>query len=136
MYRSLVTLALVLLLAACGVQRADVKALEATLSSYGSVMRWGKAEQAVPFLDPELPEAARPSDLELERWNQLQVAGWREQPYAMFGETRATQVVEIDLVNRHTQKLKTLVDRQEWRWDAEAQRWWLTSGLPKLEQAR
>ena len=26
--------------------------------------------------------------------------------------------------------------RETWRWDAEAKRWWLVSGLPDLDAAR
>jgi len=36
-------------------------------------------------------------------------------------------------VNRNTQVEKVITDIQLWRWDDEAGRWWLASGLPDLD---
>jgi len=43
------------------------------------------------------------------------------------------QNVELRLVNRHTQVERTLLDRQRWRFDPIAKRWWQESGLPDLD---
>ena len=42
------------------------------------------------------------------------------------------QVVEIGVVNEHTQTERAVVDRQRWRWDKQAKRWWLMTGLPAI----
>lgn len=44
------------------------------------------------------------------------------------------QLVRIDYVLRDEQRLKTLVDRQQWRWDDDLGAWWLYGGLPAFEQ--
>ena len=44
-----------------------------------------------------------------------------------------TQRVELRIVDQDTQAERTKTDRQSWRYDAAAKRWWLTSGLPKLD---
>ncbi len=49
---------------------------------------------------------------------------------------RLAQTVEIRFVNRHTQAEHSIIDRQIWRWDAKAERWWLTTGLPDITERR
>ena len=49
------------------------------------------------------------------------------------GEGLYEQVVELRVVNRNTQVERIITDRQKWRWDAVAKRWWLVSGLPDLD---
>jgi len=34
------------------------------------------------------------------------------------------------VVNRNTQSERSFTDKQTWRWDAVAKRWWLMTGLP------
>lgn len=112
--------------------KADQKLLEATLRQYASVMRWGDPSQAIAFVDPEVLRANPVSAIELERWKQVQIAGYRERPAEMSGELEARQVAQIDLVNRHTQQVRNVLDMQVWRYDPVAKKWWLMSGLPKL----
>jgi hypothetical protein len=123
----------VLVSAGCATSaKSDQKLLESTLRSYGSVMRWGDVAQAVPFIDPAVLEE-RPIDaVTLERFKQVQIAGYRERSMEMVNEFEAMQIVQIDLVNRHTQEVRSLVDRQFWRWDPVEKRWWLMSGLPDI----
>ena len=125
----------VLASAACATsQKADGKLLESTLRSYASVMRWGDIAQAVSFIDPAVLEE-RPIDaVTLERFKQVQVAGYRERSMEMVGEFEAMQLVQIELVNRHTQEVRSIVARQLWRWDPVDERWWLMSGLPDITQ--
>ena len=44
-----------------------------------------------------------------------------------------SQRVELRIIDRDTQTERIKTDRQNWRYDALAKRWWLTSGLPKLD---
>lgn len=122
-----------LVLGGCGAPRADLKQLELVLESYASTLRWGRIDEALPFIDPAVLAADPPSSFELERWRQLRVAGYRAQPYVLEGTEAASVTVELELVNVNTQQARSTVDRQRWRYDAAAQRWWLVSGLPALD---
>ena len=121
---------LALFLAACSSTRDEDKLLDATLDQYAAAVRWGSIEDALGFLAPEAP---RPSAFEIERLKQLQIAGYREQPPVQLSPTEVEQVAQIDFVNRHTQEGKSTIERFRWRFDAEAQRWWLVSGIAKLQ---
>ncbi len=121
---------LTLFLGACSSTRDEDKLLDATLDQYAAAVRWGSIEDALGFLAPEAP---RPSAFEIERLKQLQIAGYREPPPVQLSPTEVEQVAQIDFVNRHTQEGKSTIERFRWRFDAEAQRWWLVSGIAKLQ---
>ena len=121
---------LALFLGACSSTRDEDKLLDATLDQYAAAVRWGSIEDALGFLAPEAP---RPSAFEIERLRHLQIAGYREQPPVQLSPTEVEQVAQIDFVNRHTQEGKSTIERFRWRFDAEAQRWWLVSGIAKLQ---
>ena len=50
------------------------------------------------------------------------------------GENEVRQNVRISLTNLHTQSVRTIVDRQVWRYDPEKGKWWLETGIPDLNQ--
>ncbi|KFN50634.1 hypothetical protein [Arenimonas composti] len=128
-FRLAVTLFLALLVAACG-SRAERSPREQALYEYQSAIRWSEYDVAMTYLDP-LQLASDPVDpLELERLKQYQVAGYTVRSASHPADGSYEQVVEISLVNRHTQVERVITDRQRWRWDQIAQRWWLMSGLP------
>ena len=104
------------------------------MRSYGSVMRWGDIEQAIGFMDPKVLEADPIEPVEIERLKQVQIAGYRERSSEQTGELEARQVVQIELVNRHTQEVRSVVDVQTWRYDLEQKRWYLMSGLPDISR--
>jgi hypothetical protein len=114
--------------------RSKQTLLEETLRAYAATIRWGEIAQAQAFLDPmELP-AHPPPALAHERFRQVKVSGYDEQPAVPTGENEVRQVVQIDLVNVNTQAARSIVDRQVWRYDEEARRWWLVSGLPDISR--
>ncbi len=110
----------------------DARKLETTLSAYHSALRWHGVEQALAMHDPEVLKEHAPTPFEIEHWKQFRIVGYREGTAVPDGEGRVQQRVAIELVNVNTQSVRNLVDVQEWRYDAEAKRWWLTSGLPDL----
>ncbi len=126
-----------LLLAACASHeiRSRQVILDETLRSYAATIRWGDFEQAQSFLDPALRASHPPTSLEMARYRQVQVSGYDEQPAQPVGEDEIRQTVRIGLVNVNTQSARSIVDRQVWKYDAEARRWWLTSGLPDISRA-
>jgi hypothetical protein len=109
------------------------KMLAPTLSSYGSTLRWGSFEQAASFVDPEYLKAHPLSNLDLQRYAQVRVSFYHDDsPPQSISPTDIMQLVEIGIVNEHTQSERTIVDRQHWHWDAKAKKWWLVSGLPDI----
>jgi hypothetical protein len=128
--------ALALLLAACAAVDPKSSASDDTLYSYVSAVRWSDFDAAIGFIDP-LTLATDPiSDLDRERYRQFQVTGYEVRSVKPISAEEFEQVVEIRVVNRNTLVEKVITDNQRWRWDAEAKRWWLVSGLPKLDARR
>jgi hypothetical protein len=122
-----------LLVTACSSMGAQRTPRDQTLYTYVSAVRWSDFEAARTYLDPET-ESARPvTDFEMERYKQFQVTGYEVRSSSEPAEGLYEQVVELRVVNRNTQVERIVTDRQQWRWDAEAKRWWLVSGLPDLD---
>lgn len=125
------TCLLALLLGACA-SGPDSRMLDRTLYAYAGAIRWGEFDTALGFVEPEYRRAHPLTALEQQRFKQVGVSGYavKEMQLGVEGEVR--QVVEIRVFNRHTHAERAIIDRQTWRWDAQAERWWLTTGLPDL----
>jgi len=103
------------------------KALENSLAIYREAMRWGYFDTANGYVHPDQRKEL-PAYLE-----NVQVAGYDEVGSAvMKGEEDAEQVVHIEYVLRDRQQLRSISDRQHWRYDAKTHNWWLMSGLPEF----
>lgn len=127
---------LLLLLAACAGGVGQRSPLESALYEYVSAVRWSDFDAAHRFVDPALA-AQRPYEgFVAERYKQFQVSGYEVKSRHEAADGTFEQVVEIRVVNRNTQVEKIITDRQRWRWDPEAGRWWLATGLPDLDAAR
>lgn len=126
------------LLAACASQglrsRADL--LDETLRAYAGAIRWGDIGAADVFLEPSVRETLGPSALERARYQQVQVSTYEEQGRVPSGDNEVRQSVRIELVNVNTQRSRSVVDHQVWRWDDKTRRWWLVSGLPDITQGQ
>lgn len=128
--------ALVVALAACAARERSTQ-LDETLRHYAELIRWSEWRAAADYYDPELREESPVTGLELDRLGQLKVSGYRERALEITADGRqARQSVEIRLYNVHTMAERVIVDHQAWRWDEEAERWWLTSGLPNVTRTR
>lgn len=105
---------------------------QAATSGYESALRWGHFETAFGYLDPDLRK-----DKELPpALKGLRVTGYEVLPgplAANESEDLATQSAKIDYYYDDRHVLKSLVDRQVWRYDSNLKNWWLTTGLPKFE---
>ena len=117
------------LLSACGAVGGSKKTDEMT--GYAAFVRWNDWDAAWNFVDPEV-RAERPlTDLERERFRQVQVTGYEMRRRTMEADGLSLeQAVEIRVVNVHTQVERTFIDTQRWRYDPETKHWWLVSGLP------
>jgi len=127
-----IALVLPLLLAACGGYNMKRTPRDEMLYEYVSVIRWNDFDRAPGFLDPLSLEVDPLDPIEIERLKQYQVTGYDVRTANEISEEEYEQVVEIRLVNKHTQAERKILDRQLWRWDPIAKRWWLVSGLPDV----
>ncbi|HEX6832353.1 MAG TPA: hypothetical protein VF132_02365 [Rudaea sp.] len=114
--------------------KSDKDLLQTTLETYAATIRWGNFDDAAGFVDPETLKEHPITPLDIARYRQVRVTAYNEQPYRPVNDTEVRQVVEIGIVNNNTQVMRSLVDRQLWRYDAKAKRWWLVSGLPDITQ--
>lgn len=127
------------LLAACASNPINSKKddlLTETLRSYAATIRWGDVARAQAFIDPEVLSAHPPSALDLARFEQVRITGYTEQTPTPVGDNEVRQIVEIGLVNVNTQSARSVLDRQTWRYDETARRWYLMTGLPDITQSQ
>lgn len=118
-----------LLLAGCATGGKRTEALERQQYAYSAAIRWGDFEGAWNLVDPEVREARPMSDLEFQRYEQIRVSGYRELASQADADT-AVREIQIGVINQHTMAERTVRYTEAWRYDAEAGRWWLSSGLP------
>ena len=127
----LLLLALVAL-GGCAAAKIDRNsALEQAQYAYSAAIRWCDFEGAWNLIDPAYRKAHPMTQLELERYKQVQISAYHDIG-AQVGPTTAMREVQIGVINR-----KTLVEREaryteRWRYDDKAKVWWLESGLPDL----
>lgn len=111
-------------------KRRQRAGLEQAQEAWSSAVRWSEFEAAWEMVDPAL-RAERPlTELELERYRQLQVSSYREGGNGVLDDGIVVRNVEIGVVNRHTQAERSVRYQERWRWDPQAKRWWNVAGLP------
>lgn len=132
----LLLLVVVALLAACASERGARNLLTSALYDYSAAVRWNDFTGAATFLDPETVARRPLTALDMQRYAQIQVTGYYVKGSEQISQHELRQLVEIKLVNRHTQAERSILDRQHWRFDPTRQRWWLTSGLPDITETR
>ncbi len=131
LYSLVIGCVLLLALAACA-SGPDGRKREESLYLYAGAIRWGDINGALTFVDPESLEKRPMTAAERARYDQVQFAGYDVKSTAPVGDNDLLQIVEIRIVNKHTQVERVISDRQRWRWDDKANTWWLVSGLPDI----
>lgn len=122
------------LLAGC-TQNTRNDNLTATLSAYGSAVRWDGLQSALQFVDPKVLKAHPPTDLDLARYQQVRVTDYDDGTGPTpLNEDEVQQTAQISFVNIHTQVERSVVQHQVWRYDEKARHWWLESGVPDIRQ--
>jgi len=109
------------------------KKLQASLKTYELAVRWNDFEAASQALDPMTLQGERFSEQDEAYYKVFQITGYMIKSSSMGEDLIYTQRVELRIVDQDTQTERTKTDRQSWRYDAAAKRWWLTSGMPKLD---
>jgi hypothetical protein len=122
--------AVVLVSAGCG--GGQKNALLAAQNAYSGAIRWGEFESAWARVDPQYREAHPLSELDLERYAQVQISAYRELDATVLPDGSPARLIEIGVINRHTQAERSVRYREEWRWDPEKRTWWVRQGLPDL----
>ena len=120
------------LLSACASNSRQTSLLEQSQYAWSAAIRWGDFEGAQNLVDPEYRKEHPITDLQFERYKQVQVTAYDDQPAVPVSETEVRQTVEIGLVNINTQTARSIVDHQVSRYDEAAKKWWLTTGLPDI----
>lgn len=134
LFAAITTVLLVISVAGCSVvaqRRTD--ALNETLNAYASTVRWVGWAQANQFVDPKYREKHPLTDLDRARYSQVRVSEYDagDGPIPV-DDNHVRQLVKINLINRHTQTERSIVDRQLWKYDEKTNHWWLESGLPDI----
>jgi hypothetical protein len=125
---ALLTLACLLPPSGCATMEKDKQAtaLLATTNGYREALRWGYWQAAVEFLHPDTHAEVDLSPLENVRVTGIEVL----RPATITPQAQTLRLVRIDYVLEDEQRVKQVVDRQDWRWDDKRKVWLLHSGLP------
>ncbi|MGH8077688.1 MAG: hypothetical protein ACREPE_10230 [Lysobacter sp.] len=120
-------------LAGCASVGTERNKLDEAQFAWSGAIRWGDFDGATNLMDPKLRDKTAPTEMELERYKQVQISAYRDLGASadLKGGT-AVRDIQIGVINRHTQAERSVRYREQWRWDPEAKRWWLTSGMPDL----
>ena len=132
---STVMLALTMLLAGCATDKHHSSELLNTLNAYSSTLRWGDFKSALEFVDPKWRAEHPLSAIELSRYQQVRVSSYDAgQGPVPVADNKVSQTAQIGIINRNTQRERTISDHQTWVYDPVAKHWWLESGLPDITQ--
>lgn len=121
---------------AAGPGRSQRNKLTQTQEAYVAAVRWSDFEAAERFIDPAYWQAHPLTDLQRERYRQVQVSNYRERSTGVAADGAIERRVEMGVVNRNTLAERTVMVTERWRWDPEAKRWWQAQGLPDLWQGQ
>jgi hypothetical protein len=110
-------------------QRGKLQQLQ---DMYAASIRWGDFENAWQAVDPAYKLEHPMTELEFERYQQVQISGYRDVSTSAGPDGTVERAVELRVINKHTMAERTLRYRERWRWDPKMKRWWLVVGLPDL----
>ena len=122
-----------LALSGCATTQDRGSALQQAQYAWSAAIRWGDFEGAWNLVDPEYRTAHPMTELEFERYKQVQVSAYHDLS-AEAGRDVASRGVEIGVINRNTLQMRQARYVERWRYDAATGTWWITSGLPDLWQ--
>ena len=104
---------------------------EETSKAYEFAIRWSDFESASMFLKTE--ETANNSDL-LNKLKQFKVTAYTIKNFLPSKDkSQVLLIAEISYFELNRLIVKSISDRQVWKYDTGQDRWLLTSGLPNLK---
>lgn len=106
--------------------------LQQVQDAYAASIRWGEFENAWQAVDPAYRAEHPMTELEFERYKQVQISGYRDLSSRGGPDGTVERAVELRVINKHTMAERTERYVERWRWDLQAKRWWLVVGLPDL----
>ena len=109
------------------------KLLDANLTSYALAIRWSDFDAALSNLDPTVQREDNYLDIIENRFKDIQITNYILKSVVWPDEQTYMQRVEIRFIDVNTQVEVSMIDKQSWRYDPVAKRWWLVSGLPMIE---
>lgn len=124
----------VALVPACATLHGKNEARDHTLDGYAAALRWGGFEEAWTYVDPAVRAAHPLTAADKALYDSVRVAEYDTPGPVAAGPDRVEQTVQIELIAKTSQRVYSVVDRQRWRWDPQAKRWWLESGLPDIRR--
>ena len=116
-------------LAGCASTGKQMSELERSQYTWSAAIRWGDFEGAWNMVDPAYRDTHPMSELQFERYKQVQISHYRELASSP-GETEALREIEIGVINRHTMAERTMRYTERLRYDAAKKAWWIEGGLP------
>ena len=124
---------LAMLITACGSvpERIAKEKFSQIARSYELSITWSEFEAAATHLKPESDDAEPP---DFEQLKNIEVSRYRIKRVALSNDREEiTQVVEIEYFHKDKMIVKTIVNTQIWKYDAQLKRWFLTNGLPDFK---
>ena len=106
--------------------------LQQVQDAYAASIRWGEFENAWQAVDPAYRAEHPMTELEFERYKQVQISGYRDLSSRGGPDGTVERAVELRVINKHTMAERTERYVERWRWDPQAKRWWLVVGLADL----
>jgi len=123
----------VLLLVGC-TQINDFTKLDnfnATSLAYSHAIRWSEFDEAEIYIKPSKDKSNSPSP---EVMKLIRVTDYVIRKTAIAeDQTQVVQIVEVTYYRNDRMVVKSIREKELWEWDAEAQKWELTSGLPDFK---
>ncbi|HEY2344739.1 MAG TPA: hypothetical protein VGH80_02525 [Xanthomonadaceae bacterium] len=119
-------------LGACGSERMkEGTVLDKTLYEFSSDIRWSDFEAAYAFVDPASKTEHPMTDIDRERYKQIEVSTYQVLSKEQ-GPGTVDQQIRLELINRNTQIPRSMTYHEHWRYDELAKHWLLTTGLPDI----
>ena len=128
-----IAFALIFLILGCaGIQTGEKMALfDDTARAYLRAIRWGDYGAANAFKKSQSPDD---KIADFEDLGQIRVTAFNVKE-TIVSEDKSTivRMVDFQYYRITNVTVKNLIDRQKWEYDEEANRWYLTSGLPDFK---
>jgi len=124
----------IFVLAGCPATGIEKERSEA-FKQYETIVRWSEWDAAADFISSEYQQEHPITRLEMDRLRLFRVTAYTLRSTGVYDEgMTARQTVEIKMFNKHQSIERIIIDEQEWRYNEDAERWMLHSGLPDPTQ--